>query len=136
MKKVVCFVSLTRNYRYICNAQGEQRMKQIRLIMTDEAFNFVESLSQKVGDKIHYNINRIKDGEVNNEIFKKLENTDIWEFRTLYNKTAYRLFAFWDTEGETLIIATHGIVKKTQKTPSKEIAQAERRRANYFKNKQ
>lgn len=45
-------------------------MKQIRLIMTDEAFNFVESLPQKVGDKIHYNINRIKDGEVNNEIFK------------------------------------------------------------------
>lgn len=111
-------------------------MKQIRLIMTDEAFNFVESLPQKVGDKIHYNINRIKDGEVNNEIFKKLENTDIWEFRTLYNKTAYRLFAFWDTEGETLIIATHGIVKKTQKTPSKEIAKAERIRADYFKNKQ
>lgn len=110
-------------------------MKQIRLIMTDEAFNFVESLPQKVGDKIHHNINRIKDGEVNNELFKKLENTEIWEFRTLYNKTAYRLFAFWDTEGETLIIATHGIVKKTQKTPSKEIAKAERIRADYFKNK-
>ena len=29
--------------------------------------------------------------------------------------------AFWDTEEETLVIATHGIVKKTQKTPLKEI---------------
>ncbi|MCI7269074.1 MAG: type II toxin-antitoxin system RelE/ParE family toxin, partial [Prevotella sp.] len=28
---------------------------------------------------------------------------------------------FWDTEEETLVIATHGIVKKTQKTPLKEI---------------
>ena len=32
---------------------------------------------------------------------------------------------FWDTEEETLVIATHGIVKKTQKAPLKEIAKAE-----------
>ena len=28
---------------------------------------------------------------------------------------------FWDTETETLVVATHGIIKKTQKTPQKEI---------------
>ena len=33
--------------------------------------------------------------------------------------------AFLDTEEETLVIATHGIVKKTQKTPLKEITKAE-----------
>ena len=54
-----------------------------------------------------------------------MENSEIWEFRTLYNKTAYRLFAFWDKDKETLVIATHGIIKKTQKTPSKEIEKAE-----------
>lgn len=43
--------------------------------------------------------------------------------------------AFWDTEEDTLVIATHGIVKKTQKTPSKEIAKAERIRQEYFKSK-
>ena len=43
-------------------------------------------------------------------IFKKLENTEIWEFRTLYNGICYRLFSFWDTEEETWVIATHGIV--------------------------
>ncbi len=53
----------------------------------------------------------------------------------MYNKTAYRLFAFWDKDKETLVIATHGIVKKTQKTPSKEIAKAEAIRREYFKNK-
>ena len=52
-----------------------------------------------------------------------------------YNKTAYRLFAFWDKDEETLVIATHGIIKKTQKTPSKEIAKAEAIRKEYFKNK-
>ena len=31
-----------------------------------------------------------------------------------------------------LCIATHGIIKKTQKTPKKEIAKAERIRQEYF----
>lgn len=106
-----------------------------RLVLTDEALNFLRSLKDQVKDKIFYNIHRVRDGEINKELFKKLENSEIWEFRTLYNKTAYRLFAFWDTDEETLVIATHGIVKKTQKTPSKEIAKAERIRTEYFKNK-
>ena len=42
---------------------------------------------------------------------------------------------FCDTEEETLVIATHGIVKKTQKTPLKEIAKAEEIRKEYFNNK-
>ena len=80
-----------------------------------------------------YNIHRVQKGERNKELFKKLENSNIWEFRALYNKMAYRLFAFWDNDNETIVIATHGIIKKTQKTPSKEIAKAERIRTEYFK---
>ena len=99
-----------------------------RLVLTDEAQNFIESLPEAVSYKIYYNIKRVAGGERNKELFKKLENSEIWEFRTLYNKTAYRLFAFWDKDKETLVIATHGIVKKTQKTPSKEIAKAEAKR--------
>ena len=34
---------------------------------------------------------------------------------------------------QTLLIATHGFVKKTAKTPLKEIAKAERIRTTYFK---
>ena len=45
------------------------------------------------------------------------------------------LVCFWDKDKETLVIATHGIIKKTQKTPSKEIAKAEAIRREYFKNK-
>ena len=72
---------------------------------------------------------------IDNEIFKKLENTDIWEFRTLYNKMAYRLFAFWDSDDKKLVVATHGIIKKTQKTPRKEIKRAEGIRDQYFNEK-
>lgn len=71
-------------------------------------------------------------GERNKELFKKLENSEIWEFRTLYNGIAYRLFAFWDTDMNTLVVATHGIIKKTQKTPKKEIARAEAIMKQYF----
>lgn len=69
------------------------------------------------------------------ELFKKLENSDIWELRTLFNGVSYRLFAFWDTEIEALVVVTHGIVKKAQKTPKKEIERAEAIRKEYFNNK-
>ena len=65
-----------------------------RLVLTDEAQNFIESLPEAVSFKIYYNIKRVVGGERNKELFKKLENSEIWEFRTLYNKTADRLFAF------------------------------------------
>lgn len=70
------------------------------------------------------------------KLFEKLEG-EIWYFRTRFLKLQYRVFAFWDKTSkiDTLIIATHGIIKKTQKTPKSEIAKAERIRKEYFKNK-
>jgi len=72
-----------------------------------------------------------------NELLKKL-NDFIWEFRTLHNGKAYRLFSFWDKieNKKTLVIATHGILKKTQKTPPKEIKKAEEIRRHYLSNKE
>ena len=107
-----------------------------RLVLTDEAKKFINDIPESASYKILYNIKRVAGGERNSELFKKLENSEIWEFRTLFNKTAYRLFAFWDNDIETLVIATHGIIKKTQKTPQKEITKAESIRKEYFKNKQ
>ena len=68
------------------------------------------------------------------EVFKKLADTDIWEFRTLFNKKKYRVLAFWDKEEsvDTLVIATHGFVKKTWKVPRKEIARAVELRKKYY----
>ena len=103
----------------------------------DDALEFLQSIPNSAKDKVYYNIQRVVRGEKNSELFKKLEGSDIWEFRTLYNKKAYRLFAFWDTtDGETRVVATHGIVKKSRKTPAKEIAKAESMRILYFKDKE
>lgn len=105
---------------------------KIQVVLLDEALAFVRSLPLKVQQKITYNYKKIEHGIVDKELFKKLENSEIWEFRTLFNGNCYRLFSFWDTETGTLIVATHGIVKKTQKTPQKEIAKAEEIRQQYF----
>jgi phage-related protein len=49
----------------------------------------------------------------------------------------YRQQAFWDKteKTETLVLATHGFAKKTQKIPQKEIDKAESIRQEYFKRK-
>lgn len=108
------------------------RIYQIKVVMMDEALSFIRSLPPKVQEKITYNYLKIEQGIMDKNLFKKLEGTNIWEFRTLLNGNCYRLFSFWDTETNALIIATHGIVKKSQKTPSKEITKAEEMRKIYF----
>ena len=65
-----------------------------KLVLTDEAQNFIESLPEAVSYKIYYNIKRVAGGERNKELFKKLENSEIWEFRTLYNKTLIACLLF------------------------------------------
>lgn len=104
------------------------------IIYTDEAENFILSLPSKARNKVAYNLTKSR-YFMDNELFKKLENTDIWKFRTLYNGICYRLLAFWDTERQTLVVATHGFIKKTQKTPQKEISRAETIRREYFNEK-
>lgn len=100
-----------------------------------EAVQFLDDLDDKAREKIYYNLK--KSQIVNdNELFRKLNDT-IWDFRTIYNGKAYRLFSFWDkiNDNDTLVIATHGILKKTQKTPTKEIKKAEDIRKQYLKYK-
>lgn len=109
---------------------------RFNVILSDEAQEFLDTLPSKVREKIVSNI-RKSTFVLDPELFKKLDDTDIWEFRTFYNKTKYRLLAFWDKSKKvnTLVIATHGFTKKTPKTPLKEIAKAEEIRKAYFNSK-
>lgn len=49
-----------------------------------------------------------------------------------------RLLAFWDKTAnkETLVVATHGFIKKVDKVPAKEIERAVNLRKKYFEEKQ
>ena len=98
----------------------EKQKPLFRIVLTEQAKEFIDSLPLSAREKMDYIIYRVAKGEKNKEIFKKLDDSDnIWEFRVLHKKIAYRLFAFWDTEKETLIIATHGIIKKNAKNTGK-----------------
>ena len=105
-----------------------------KVLYSEETIEFLKALPIKAKQKVLYNIEKCMNGYVDDELFKKLEDSNIWEFRTFYNGIAYRLFSFWDINTNSLVIVTHGIIKKSQKTPKKEIEKAERLRLEYFKN--
>lgn len=114
----------------------EQMDKLFEITFLEEAFEFLKSLERKHYEKILYNIRKAQTGH-DPELFKKLNN-EIWEFRTSYQGLQYRLLAFWDktTTTETLVIATHGFVKKRSKVPDNEIQKAIRQRTKYFEEHQ
>lgn len=105
---------------------------KFEVIFLDEAMDFLENLDNKSREKIIYNIDKSRN--VNDpKLFKKLTE-EIWEFRARFNKSQYRLFAFWDKRDEehTLVVSTHGIIKKIDKVPKKELERAERLMKEYF----
>jgi phage-related protein len=106
-----------------------------KIIISDEVDKFFSELNPKAVHKIITNITAVAKGLQDRDLFKKLEGSNIWEFRTLYAGIAYRLLAFWDTTEASLIITTHGFIKKTDRTPKKEIEKAERKRTEYFTSK-
>lgn len=129
-------VTYMDTFYYLCQQKSyDMDLKpKFQIVYMEEAVEFLESLPVKAKNKVVYNIGKSM-YSIDKDIFKKLENSEIWEFRTLYNGIAYRLFSFWDTDQGTLVVATHGIIKKTQKTPAKEIAKAEALRNEYFNDK-
>ena len=98
---------------------------KLKVVLMEEADAFMYSLPRKAYQKVVYNLHKVENGILDKELFKK----------TLFDGVQYRLFAFWDTEECALVIATHGVIKKTQKTPVKEIAKAEKIRKEYFYHK-
>lgn len=110
--------------------------KLFEIVFLDEAFEFLKGLERKHSEKLLYNIRKVQN-EHDPELFKKL-NSDIWEFRTLYQGLQYRLLAFWDktSRTETLVISTHGFIKKRSKVPDNEIQKAIGQRTKYFEEKQ
>ena len=110
--------------------------KLFEIVFLNEAFEFLSSLEKKHYEKILFNIRKSQTGH-DPELFKKLKD-EIWEFRTLFQGIHYRLFAFWDKSNNdnTLVISTHGFIKKRSKVPENEILKAKQLRTKYLKDKQ
>ena len=111
-------------------------MRYFETRFMNDADAFISGLDPKTIKKIFYNID-LAEQTNDTKLLKKLQN-DIWEFRTKYAGIQIRLLAFWDKTDnkKTLVVATHGFIKKVDKVPKNEIERAVRLKDNYFNNKQ
>ncbi len=98
--------------------------------------DFLDSLNDKQVEKILWVLRIVREYDrVPKQYFQKMTNTaDLWEVRVSQGGNIFRLLGFYDND--QLIILTNGFQKKTQKTPKKEIALAEKRKKNYLMRKQ
>ena len=93
---------------------------------------FIDSLSSKAAQKVTWTLSLLEELDVlPASYFKKLVNSNgIWEVRVSSGSDIYRVFCFFT--GKSVVILTHGLVKKTRKTPSGEIERAEAYRREFL----
>lgn len=117
---------------YLCL---KAQVKLFETIILAEADKFIERLDEKSRKKLFFVI-RNAEQNLDPKFFKKLRK-EIWEIKVKYSDRQIRVLAFWDKteKSKTLVVASNGFYKKTQKTPVSEIEKAERIRTKYFDNK-
>ena len=86
--------------------------------------DFLTMISSKAAQKVAWVLRLLVQLErVPAQYFCKMEGADdIWECRIKLGSDIYRVFAFWDGNE---IILTHGFIKKSQKTPQRDIERAQ-----------
>jgi phage-related protein len=96
---------------------------------------YFDSLTNKQFEKISFVLDIIEQiNIVPRKYFKKLKGAnEIWEVRVQHGNNIFRILGFLD--GVDLVVLNHAFTKKSQKTPSKEIATAEKRKQDYFNQK-
>jgi phage-related protein len=109
----------------------------IRKIITygDNFMNFYKSQDSKIQEKIEYVLDLVRfEKQVPIKFFKYLDDTDgIYEIRIMTTFKNIRILCFFD-KGE-LVVLTNCFLKKTQKTPRKEIKTAEKLKKEYMTEK-
>lgn len=95
--------------------------------------NFLDSLSGKAAQKVTWVLSLLEDLDiVPSSYFKKLAGTEeIWECRVKFSSNAYRIFCFF--ADNSVVVLTHGVIKKSQRTPKYEIEKAETYRRDFLK---
>jgi len=107
--------------------------KEIRVKLLREAEEFIRNEKQQVIKKFLFSFRKTEAG-LKGDWFRKMEGSNLFEFRVDADNRFFRMFAFWDSRGEseTLIVCTHCIAKKKNETPKKELEKAEAIMKVYF----
>ena len=92
---------------------------------------FYKSQEEKVQEKMEFVLDMIRfERQVPKKFFKALENTDgIYEVRVITTFKSIRILGFFDKGN--LVVLLNCFVKKSQKTPPKEIRLAEKLKREY-----
>jgi phage-related protein len=95
--------------------------------------DFLDSLPGKDARKVIWVLMLVEELDIlPATYFKKLVGSaDIWECRVQFGSNEYRILGFH--AGSSLLVLTHGFMKKTQKTPQREIERAESCKDEYFR---
>lgn len=94
--------------------------------------DFYINQHEKIQEKIEYVLDLIRfEKHVPQKFYKLLNNSDgIWEIRVLTTFKSIRILCFQDKDN--LVVLTNCFLKKTRKTPRKEIKFAERLKGAYL----
>lgn len=98
-------------------------------------FDFYSEEDKKTKEKIDFVLDLIRNVErVPIKFLKYLEGTDgLYEIKIITQAKSLRIFCFFD-EGK-LVVLINGFVKKTNKTPKKEIEMGNKLKQEYFTEK-
>jgi phage-related protein len=110
-------------------------MERRVIVYKNYFLDFYKEQDNKVQEKIEYVLDLIRfEKRVPIKFLKFLENTDgIYEVKVITTFKSIRILCFFD-KGK-LIVLTNCFVKKTQKTPRKEIKLAEKLKKEYLNEK-
>lgn len=107
-------------------------MQYFNTLILEEANRFLLTLDTFTMEKVLFNMKLA--AQTNDPRLLKKIHQHIWEFRTKSGGKEIRLLAFWDKSRaeNTLVVATHGFIKKSWKIPPVEIERALRIRKSYL----
>lgn len=98
------------------------------------AKNFLLSIDKKMRAKMVMVISILQDnGQELREPYSKYLTDGIFELRAKFGSDIMRILYFFDIDRH--VILTCGFIKKTQKTPKREIEKAKKYRADYLRRK-
>lgn len=94
--------------------------------------DFLDSLPGRDAQKVVWVLSLLEELDLlPANYFKKLHGSEeIWECRIQSGSAAYRVFCFF--AGRSVVVLTHGMRKKVQKTPHREIERAEASRRDWL----
>ena len=96
-------------------------------------YDFINTLSEKVVDKIDYALTLLESQDKVSKKFVKYLRDEIYELRAEYEGNIYRVFFIFDNGN--IVVLFNGFQKKSQKTPQKELDKAIRLKEEYYASK-